>query len=75
MRIGDKVKLTQIAKENDCYSDFKNKVLIVTNIAKNSKEHPGFDDSLKGQNLYDFIDGDGNDIPCSLYDYEVKRCI
>ena len=26
MRIGDKVKLTQIAKENDCYSEFKNKV-------------------------------------------------
>ena len=47
------------------------KTLIITNVARNIDEHPGFDDSLEGQYLYDFIDMQGNEISCSLYDYEI----
>lgn len=57
--------------DNENYNSFKNDVLIVTHVATNTDEHPGYDDSLKGQALYDLKTEDGGQIHCSLYDYEL----
>jgi len=69
-RKGDKVKVAP-ENDNDGYDYFRDKVLIITHVATNTKEHPGFDDTCKGQGLYDFIAEDGTEIGCSLYDYEL----
>lgn len=70
--IGDKVKVSS-RNDNDCYDGFRNKTLVVTHVARNEREHPGYDSCMKGQRLYDFDDLEGNSIPCSLYDYELQR--
>jgi len=71
-KIGDKVKVSQ-DNDNDNYDSFRNKVLIITNVTTSAEEHQAFDDGLRGQGLYDFKDEDGNEIPCSLYDYELEK--
>lgn len=69
---GSKVRVSP-SNDNDCYDSFRDKVLIVTHVATNSDQHPGYDSGMKGEALYDFVDENGNDIPCSLYDYELIR--
>lgn len=64
-KIGSKVKVSP-ENDNENYDSFRNKVLTVSNVATNEREHPGYDTGMNGQALYDF---DG--IPCSLYDYEL----
>ena len=67
--LGKKVK---VISDNDSYDEFRDKVLTITHVARNIKEHPGYDDSIIGEALCDFKDQDGNDIPCSLYEYEFE---
>lgn len=69
-KIGNRVMVCP-ENDNENYNNFKNDVLIVTHVATNSDEHPGFDDGLKGSALYDLKTEDGTEIPCSLYDYEL----
>lgn len=71
-RIGLRVRVSP-ENDNDCYDGFRDKVLIITHVATSTKDHPGYDSSLDGQALYDFKDEAGNEIPCSLYDYELVR--
>ena len=70
-KIGDEVRVSE-RNENKGYDDFRDKTLIITHIAHNRDEHPGYDDALKGQALYDFETEDGESIPYSLYEYEIK---
>ena len=71
-RIGSKVRVSH-DNDNDCYNSFKDKILIITHIAKNTDEHPGYDMSVYPEPLYDFKDLDGNVIPCSFYKYEIVK--
>lgn len=69
--IGDRV---MVASENDNenYDSFRDKVLIVTHVANSIEEHGGYDDSVDGMALYDFETEDGEDVDCSLYEYEIE---
>jgi len=62
VEIGVKIK---IISENENYIPYLNKIWTVTNIAYNTDEHPGYDDSMEGEAL---VDCDG--LPFSLYEYE-----
>lgn len=72
LKIGDKTKLSEEGKMNDCYEDFKDKVLIVTDIARSKEDHQGYDEAFEGLPLYSFEFEDGSDCPNSLYGYEVE---
>ncbi len=65
--LGKKVK---VISDNENYDPFRDRILIITHVARNTSEHPGYDDGLKGQALCDFKDLHGRDIPFSLYEYE-----
>ncbi|MBT4328187.1 MAG: hypothetical protein HOD60_14985 [Candidatus Nitrosopelagicus sp.] len=68
-QIGDKVMVD--SEHEDNYPDFKNKVLIVTHVAVDTNDHPGYDDGVAGQGLYDFKLENGKSVGSSLYDYEL----
>ena len=72
MKIGDKCKVNP-TNDNDNYDSFRKKILIVTHVAKNVNEHPGYDDSVFPDKLYDLKTQDGSLINCSLYDYELIK--
>jgi len=72
MKNGDRCKVNP-ENDNENYDSFRDKVLIVTNVARNNIEHPGYDNSIFPQKLYDFIAEDGTEIHCSLYDYELVK--
>jgi hypothetical protein len=69
-KLNQKVKVSPY-NDNDCYDSFRDKILIITHVATNKKEHLGYDDSVSPQGLYDFKTEDGEDVNCSLYDYEL----
>jgi len=69
-KINDKVKVAE-DNDNENYDSFRNKNLIVTHIATNVNDHPGYDETMNGMQLMDFTDEQGNEIPCSLYEYEI----
>lgn len=57
--------------DNDSYNSFKDEVLIITHVAKDKSTHPGYDESVSPEYLYDLKTESGKDVPCSLYDYEL----
>jgi len=59
------------SNDNDNYDKFRNEVLIITHVAKNRSEHSGYDESVSPEYLYDLETESGEEIPCSLYDYEL----
>lgn len=69
---GDKVKISTEV-DNESYEEFVGEVLIVTNVATNEEEHPGYDSSVDGQGLYDLKTVSGKEVPFSLYDYELEK--
>jgi hypothetical protein len=69
--IGDKVKIVS-SNDNECYDDFRNDVLIVTHIATNVEDHPGYDTGMEGEQLMDFVTEDDVSVPFSLYEYEIE---
>jgi len=71
-KIGDQVKVSE-ENDNENYDDFREKTLTIIHVATNTDEHPGYDNGLEGEPLYDFKDEDGNEIPCSLYFYELEE--
>ena len=62
-----------ISSQNENYELFKDKVLIVTHIAIDESEHPGYDSSMEGEQLMDFVTEDGINLPFSLYEYEITH--
>ncbi len=66
------VVMVEPNNDNENYDDFRNRPLRITHVATNTNQHPGYDDFIKGQGLYDFVDDEtGEDIHSSLYDYEL----
>ena len=63
-RLGSKVRVAR-HNDNDAYRRFRNKVLKVTFIDKEFDPEGGW--------LYSFKDLQGNDIPNSLYDWELEK--
>lgn len=67
-------KHAKIRKDNDNenYNDYRDKTLLITHVAHNTDEHPGYDSSLKGEALCDFkVEETDEDVPFSLYEYEI----
>jgi hypothetical protein len=72
-KIGEVVKVHS-DNDNENYSSFRDRPLKIIHVATSTEQHPGYDDSMKGQGLYDFIDAvTGMEIGCSLYDYELTK--
>lgn len=69
-KLGQEVRVNP-SNDNDNYDTFRNEVLIITHVAKNEKEHPGYDSSVSPDYLYDLKTQGGKQINCSLYDYEL----
>ena len=67
-KVGQKVKVSS-ATDNDNYDSFRDKVLIITHT-----ELGGFwyDYSMYPEKLMYFKTEDGEEVPCSLYEYEVE---
>jgi len=70
-RIGDKVKVSS-ENDNDNYDSFRDKVLIVENIATSENDTCAYDSSMNGMQLMDFTTEQGEEVPFSLYEYEVE---
>ena len=69
--IGDKVMVAS-DNDNEGYDSFRNKVLIITHVATSTQDHPGYDEAMGGQGLYDLETIKGIPIGSSLYDYELE---
>jgi len=63
-----KVKITS---DNENYTEYMDKTLVITHVAYSTADHPGYD-LLVGEALCDFKTIDGKDVPFSLYEYEFK---
>jgi hypothetical protein len=78
-RMGQTFCLTSDAEENyrdlleeKFGKDWQGRTFKVTNVARNSDEHPGYDEGVSPQKLYDFKDvKTGEDMPISIYDWEI----
>lgn len=68
-KTGQKVKVAK-NNDNENYDSFRDKVLIITHA---ETEGNGYDDSLYPQKLMSFKTEEGEDIPFSLYEYEVEK--
>ena len=71
-KIGSRVRVAP-ENDNENYNSFRDKVLIVIHVARNKYEHPGYDESVSPDKLYDFKLEDGTPVGCSLYDYELVK--
>jgi hypothetical protein len=69
-KLNQKVRVNP-SNDNDNYDSFRNEVLIITHVAKDINDHPGYDDSVSPEYLYDLKTASGKDVHCSLYDYEL----
>jgi hypothetical protein len=77
-----KFKLTENAEEN--YKDlleemfgknWQGRTYRTTHTAHNTSEHPGYDEGVSPDALYDFKDiKTGKEMPISVYDYEIEEC-
>lgn len=67
--LGDTV---EIVSDNENYTDFLDQSLRITKISENTQDHPGYDESMEGMMLFDLETMDGEDVPFSLYEYEVE---
>ena len=57
--------------DNENYDSFRDEVLIITHVAKDGQDHPGYDSSISPEYLYDLKTASGKEVHCSLYDYEL----
>ena len=72
-KVGDIVKVNP-DNDNENYFSFRDRPLKIIHVATSTDQHLGYDDSMEGQGLYDFIDAvTGMEIGCSLYDYELVK--
>ena len=76
-KIGDTVELSDIALENENYTDLigESEKLIITEVYTSDKEHPGFDASV-GMALYSVKRKKTEaQLPFDFYDYELELII
>jgi hypothetical protein len=69
-KLNQKVRVSP-SNDNENYASFRNEVLIVTHVAKDINDHPGYDDTVSPEYLYDLKTVSGKEVSCSLYDYEL----
>ena len=69
-KIGQKVKIAA-ENDNENYDDFREKVLIITHAEVGGL---GYDSDMHPQKLMCFKTEEGDDVPFSLYEYEVELC-
>ena len=69
MQINDIAIMTDNALDN-YGEEYRDKVFTITHKATNTDQHPGYDNSVFPDPLYD-LSLDGEDFPNSLYDYEL----
>ena len=67
-KVGQKVKVSN-KNDNDNYDSFRDKVLIITHAEVGGS---GYDNSMYPEKLMCFKTEDGEEVPFSLYEYEVK---
>ena len=67
-KIGSRVMVSS-ENDNENYNSFRDKVLIVTHAEVGGL---GYDSSVYPQQLMCFETVDGDDVPFSLYEYEVE---
>jgi len=63
-KVGDKVKVSS-ENDNDSYDEFREKTLVITDVAYDMAVYP--------QKLMCFETIDGEEIPFSLYEYEIEH--
>ena len=66
--IEDKVKVSNL-NDNENYNEFRNKTLIITDAEIGGY---GYDNSVYPQQLLSFETEQSEDIPFSLYEYEIE---
>lgn len=66
LKIGEQFILTEDAIEN-YGEEYEGKKFTVSHVARNTKEHPGYDNSMEGMALYD-----AKELNFSVYEYEVR---
>jgi hypothetical protein len=66
-KVGDKVKLTDDACQNECYTNYVGKTLIISFVSTSRIDHPGFDSSSRSA-LYDCVNCN-----LSFYDWELQK--
>ena len=62
-----------IISDNENYAKYQNQILTVSHVAKNREEHPGYDEGVSPNYLYDLKTLEGENVPFSLYDYELTE--
>lgn len=67
-KVGQKVKVSS-ENDNDNYDSFRDKVLIITHAEVGGL---GYDDGMYPEKLMCFETEDGEEVPFSLYEYEVE---
>lgn len=66
-------EIVRISVENENYDKFRDMDLVITNVATNTDQHPGYDVGMFPMALYDLRTLDGEDVPFSLYEYELEN--
>jgi len=71
-KIGQKVRMTSDALDN--YGEkYENTLFKITLVATSVDDHPGYDEGVGNQALYDLFQIDTKtDLPFSLYDWELQ---
>ena len=67
-QVGQKVKISS-SNDNENYDSFRGKVLIIVDSGVGGR---GYDDSMYPQSLMSFETEEGEEVPFSLYEYEVE---
>lgn len=73
MRKNQKVVMTNEAIEN--YGEqWRDVVLVITHVVHSKADHPGYDEGVSPQGLYDLKREDNDEeLNMSLYDWELKK--
>lgn len=71
-KVGQRLRVAK-NNDNECYDRFRNEILVVHSISTSKKDHPGYDEAMNGEPLYDLETLDGRPIGNSLYHYELEK--
>ena len=72
-RVGQSV-IIKSDNDNENYEKYRGKELVITHKATSEYEHQGYDSAMQGEGLYDLqVRKTGEDVPFSLYDYEIEK--
>ena len=67
-QVGQKVKISS-SNDNENYDSFRGEVLVIVDSEVGGR---GYDDSMYPQRLMSFETEEGEEVPFSLYEYEVE---